>query len=198
MQAQAISLRKLTPEEYLAQERKAEFKSEYFNGEVFAMAGASQKHNLIVANLVSELRVQLKKNRCQVYPSDMRVRVKRTGLYTYPDVTVVCGEPEFDDELEDILLNPTLLIEVLSPSTEPYDRGKKFEHYRRITFLREYLLVAQDRCRVEQYVKQSDGSWSFFEIEGRAASVKLVSVEAVLPMTEIYDKVELEPGEGEA
>lgn len=195
MQAQVISLIKLTPEEYVAQERKAEFKSEYFNGEVFAMAGASQKHNLIVGNLVRELGTQLKKSRCQVYPSDMKVKVKRTGLYTYPDVTVVCGEPEFDDEFEDILLNPTLLVEVLSPSTEPYDRGKKFEHYRRITFLREYLLVAQDRCRVEHYVKQPDASWSLFEIDDMAASIKLVSVEAVLPLAEVYDKVELEESE---
>ncbi len=191
----ALALKNITPEAYLASERNAEFKSEYFNGEVFAMAGASQRHNLVVTNVVSELRTQLKKSKCQVFPSDMRVRVKRTGLYTYPDVTVVCGEPEFDDAFEDILLNPTLLVEVLSPSTEPYDRGKKFEHYRRITFLREYLLIAQDRCRVEQYVKQSDGSWSLFEIAGLAASVKLVSVEVVLPLAEVYDKVELEESE---
>ena len=108
---------------------------------------------------------------------------------------MVCGEPEFDDEFEDSLLNPTLLVEVLSPSTEPYDRGKKFEHYRRITFLREYLLVAQDRCRVEHYVKQPDASWSLFEIDDMAASIKLVSVEAVLPLAEVYDKVELEESE---
>lgn len=192
---QAVAYKRLTPEEYLARERQAEFKSEYFNGEAFAMAGASQKHNLIVGNLVRELGSQLKKSRCEVYPSDMRVRVKRTGLYTYPDVTVVCGKPEFDDEYEDILLNPTLLVEVLSPSTEPYDRGKKFEHYRRITFLREYLLVAQDRCRVERFVKQPDGSWLFFEIDDMAASIELASVEAVLFVAEIYDKVELEADE---
>src|SRR5437868_8492820 len=133
----------LTPEEYLAIERKAEYRSEYLNGEMFAMTGASRKHNLIALNIAGELRQQLKSKPCEAYVNDMRVRIPATDLYTYPDVTVVCGDPEFEDAFIDTLLNPTLLIEVLSESTESYDRGKKFGYYRTIQSLAEYLLVAQ-------------------------------------------------------
>jgi Uma2 family endonuclease len=134
-----------TPEEYLALERNAEAKSEYFAGEIFLMAGASERHNLIVANLIAEFRSQFKNRACKVYPSDMRVKVSASGLYTYPDVTVVCGEPQFEDEHKDTLLNPTLIIEVLSESSEAYDRGKNFEHYRSLKTLSDYLIIAQDK-----------------------------------------------------
>ena len=126
-----------TPDEYLALERKAEYKSEYFGGEIFAMTGASRKHNLVAGNIFAALHLQLKKRPCEIYPSDMRVKVSPTGLYTYPDVAVVCGEPMFDDEQKDTLLNPTVLVEVLSKSTASYDRGEKFEHYRKIKSLAE-------------------------------------------------------------
>lgn len=143
-------------------ERRAETKSEYFAGEVFALAGTtrphSRPHNRIKTNLVYSLDTQLRDRPYNVYPSDLRVRV-RTGLYTYPDVVVTCGEEAFADDENDILLNPVVIIEVLSKSTEAYDRGKKFEHYQRLESLVEYLMVAQQPYRVEQYIRQADGSW---------------------------------------
>jgi Uma2 family endonuclease len=182
----------LTPEEYLVLERKAERKSEYFGGEMFAIGGASKEHNLIVANVIIALGVQLKKRPCEVYPSDMRVKVSDTGLYTYPDVVVVCGEPQFDSafaEQKDTLLNPIVIVEVLSDSTEQYDRGKKFSYYRRIASLAEYLLIAQDECRVEQYVRQSDGRWLLSETSNLADTIVLSSINCQIALKEIYDKV---------
>jgi Uma2 family endonuclease len=127
----------ISPEEYLALERKAEYKSEYLDGEIFAMTGASRKHNLISANVLGELRQQLKGNPCEAYASDMRVKVSATGLYTYPDVVVVCREPEFEDDYIDTLLNPTLLVEILSQSTERYDRIAKSSYYKTLGSLAE-------------------------------------------------------------
>jgi len=167
----------LTPEEYLIIERKAETKSEYFAGEIFLMAGASERHNLIVANLVDEIRVQFKNRPCKVYPSDMRVKIQATGLYIYPDVVVVCTKPEFEDNRNDTLLNPTLIIEVLSDSTEAYDRGKKFEHYRTLNSLSDYLLVSLDNPRVEYYVRQSDGKWLFSAYNDLQDTIELGSIE---------------------
>jgi Uma2 family endonuclease len=138
----------LTPEQYLEIERPAERKSEYYNGEMFAMAGAKRAHNLLVTNLLAGLHRQLRSRPCEVYPSDMRVRVSATGLYTYPDIVAVCGEQQFLDDTEDTLLNPGLLVEVLSPSTEAYDRGRKFEQYKTLDSLREYMLVASERIHV--------------------------------------------------
>src|SRR5258706_1125434 len=149
---------KLTPQEYLALERQAEYKSEYYNGDVFAFAGASKVHNLIVANVITILNLQMRGRPCEVYPSDMRVKVSETGLYTYPDVTVVYGKAEVEDEHLDTLLNPTIIVEVLSPSTEKDDRIVKFAHYRRTPSVKEYILIAQDSVRLEQYVRQSSGS----------------------------------------
>jgi len=183
---------KYTPQEYLDIERKAETKSEYFNGEIFALAGASKKHNIIVANIIIELGAQLKKRLCQIYPSDMRVKVSQTGLYVYPDVSVVCGDPKFEDEHYDVLLNPTLIAEVLSESTEAYDRGKKFEHYRKIESLKEYLLIAQDKHSIEQFIKQNDGSWLFLETSDSEGTVRLRSINCELLISDVYHKVELE------
>jgi Uma2 family endonuclease len=180
----------LTPEEYLALERAAETKSEYLDGEMIAMTGASRPHNLIVTNVLAELRQQLKRRPCEVYPGEMRVWIPATGLYTYPDVGVVCGEPALVDDHFDMLTNPTVLIEVLSPSTEAYDRGRKFEHYRTLASLREYLLVSQDQPRIEQYVRQEDGSrWLFSAETGLGATLALPSIECHLALVEIYDKV---------
>ncbi|MGB9182215.1 MAG: Uma2 family endonuclease [Pyrinomonadaceae bacterium] len=181
----------ITPEEYLALEREAETKSEYFNGEVFAMVGASRKHNLIATNIVSEFRQQLKGKPCETYTNDMRVKIPATELYTYPDVIVVCGEPEFEDEHVDTLLNPTLIVEVLSRSTQSYDRIEKFGYYRTIESLAEYLLVAQDEYRVEQYVKQADSRWLLSDVRSLDSTVELASVPCVLPLTEVYDRVAL-------
>jgi Uma2 family endonuclease len=186
-----VPKRLLTPDEYVAQERSATFKSEYYQGETFAMAGASREHNLIVGNVVREVGNGLKGQGCEVYPSDMRVKVSATGLYTYPDVTVVCGTPEFEDEHRDILLNPTVLVEVLSESTEAYDRGVKSEQYRKLTSLKEYLLIAQDRRHVERYVRQSDGGWLLREVAEPDGSVALDSISVALPMIEVYRQVTL-------
>ena len=184
-----VPKRLLTSDEYLAQERRATFKSEYYRGETFAMAGASREHNLIVGNIVREVGNGLKGHRCEVYPSDMRVKVSATGLYTYPDVTVVCGTPEFEDEHRDILLNPTVLVEVLSDSTEAYDRGAKWEQYRKLPSLKEYLLIAQDRPHVERYMRQPDGGWLLREAAEPDSSVALDSISVVLPMSEVYRQV---------
>ncbi len=181
----------LTPEEYLAIERKAEYKSEYFNGEMFAMAGASERHVLIVTNLVAELRGQLRRRPCTVYSTDLRVRVSSTGLYTYPDVVVVCGQPQFADDQKDTLLNPTLIIEVLSDSTKDYDRGGKFQHYRALASLTEYVLVAQDKCHVEHYVRQPENRWLLSETNELKDTIHLSSIECNLALVEVYDKVDL-------
>lgn len=189
MAAPALSPPALAPEEYLEIERRAETRSEYLDGEMFAMAGASIEHNAIVANLLRELGQQLKRRPCQVFPSDLRIHIPATGLYTYADVVAVCGEPRLEDAHLDTLLNPTLLIEVLSPTSEAYDRGKKFEHYRSVEPLAEYLLVAQDAPRIEQYLRQPDGRWLFTAVAGLEATIALPSIQCELSLAEVYDKV---------
>lgn len=179
----------LTPEEYLEVERRAERKSEYFRGEMFAMAGATRRHILIVTNLVWALKQRLRTKPCEVYSTDMRLRVSPTGLYTYPDVLVVCGEPKFVDDRQDTLLNPVLVIEVLSESTRDYDRGQKFEHYRSLPSLVEYLTIAQDRPHIEKWTRQQrDGL--FAEYNNLGQTIQLTSIAAELPLSEVYDKVD--------
>lgn len=180
---------KLSPQQYLALERQALNKSEYYNGEVFAFAGASETYNLIVVNVLALFHQQLKSKPGKVYPSDMRVKVSQTGLYTYPDVTVVCGEAEVEDAFLDTLLNPTLIVEVLSPSTEKDDRIVKFAHYRRLPTVTEYILIAQDSVRLEQYVRQIDGRWLLSEYSDLKVSAEIQSVGCELPMKDVYDKV---------
>jgi Uma2 family endonuclease len=179
----------IPPEEYLEVERRAETKSEYLDGQIYAMSGASLAHNQIVANLLIALGPQLKGGPCRVLPSDMRVRVPETGLYTYPDVSVVCGDPRLEDAHEDILLNPTVVIEVLSDSTEVYDRGRKFEHYRRIESLAEYVLVSQSEPRIETYRRQGEREWLLTEARGMEESVELPSVRSTLHLRDVYDRV---------
>ena len=182
----------LTPEQYLEIEREAEYKSEYCRGEMFAMAGAREAHNRLVWNLVANLGAQLRSGRCTGYPSDMRVLVSATGLYTYPDAIVVCGEPKFLDDRRDTLLNPTLIVEVLSPSTEAYDRGRKFDHYRSIESLREYLLIASDRVHGDFYTCQEDSRWVLTTAEGPSGALELSSIECRLLLSDIYERVEFE------
>lgn len=182
----------ISPEEYLRLERQSEYKSEYVNGEIFAMTGASRKHNLVGGNIFGELRQQLKARQCEVYASEMRVKVTATGLYTYPDVVVVCGAPKFEDKYFDTLLNPTLLVEVLSPSTERYDRIAKSSYYRTLDSLAEHLLVAQDEVRLEQYVKQPNGQWLLFECSSLENVVELSSISCSLALRDVYDKVSLD------
>jgi Uma2 family endonuclease len=180
----------LSPEEYLAQDRRAEQKSEYFDGEVFLMAGASRSHNLIVSNVNRELGTQLKNRPCEVYPSDMRVRIPLTPRYFFPDVSVVCGKPQFEDDHHDVLLNPVIVVEVLSSSTEAFDRGRKYDSYRRIPSLQEIVLISQDECRVLLTTRQPDGKWLLSELSDPASVLQLSSTECSLPLTEIYSKVE--------
>jgi Uma2 family endonuclease len=179
----------LTVEEYLTLERGSEGRSEYLKGEMFAMTGASIRHNLITGNIFAELKRQLRETDCHAFVSDMRVGVPAEGLYTYPDVVVVCGEPKLEDEYLDTLLNPVLIIEVLSKSTASYDRVTKFGYYRTIESLLEYLLVAQNQKRVEQYTKQPDGKWLITDIGSPEARVELASVGCTLALGDIYEKV---------
>lgn len=183
----ALSAR-YSPEDYLAQERDAERKSEYLNGFITAMAGTSFEHGLLEANLIREIGMQLKDGPCDVVTSNVRVLVNSTGLYTYPDVTIVCGRPNFLDQKFDTLVNPTVVIEILSPSTEAYDRGAKFAHYRRIESLREYVLVSQSHMLVERFTKQGD-DWLLTASEGPDGVLELKSVGCKVLLSEIYRKV---------
>ena len=183
--AQAI----FTPEEYLARERKALDKSEYRDGQIYAMPGASHEHNVIMGNTFAELHIQLRDRTCIVYPSDMRVKVSSTGRYTYPDVVVVCDEPRFDDSHFDTLLNPTVLIEVLSPSTAAYDRGEKFASYQKLDSLCEYVLISQNSVCVEHYLRQEQ-DWDLTEFRSLDDVFSLVSIGCELSLQAIYAKVQ--------
>jgi Uma2 family endonuclease len=188
---------RLTAAEYLAIERAAEQKSEFFAGEMFAMAGASREHNLIAANVTRVLGNQLMGRPCELYPGDMRVKVSPTGLYTYPDVAVVCDEPVFEDAQVDTLLNPTLIIEILSTTTEAYDRGGKFVHYQQIDSLQEYVLISQDQLRLERYVRQPGSQeWLLVGMSDAQGIVSLDSIGCKLASAEVYAKVKLPEGEG--
>ena len=179
----------MTPEEYLAFERKASTKNEYLNGQIIAMSGASRVHNLITGNIFNGLYTQLIEREYETYASDMRVKAPQTASYTYSDVVVVCDEPRFEDGVFDTLLNPIVLIEVLSPSTEVYDRGEKFAHYRQIDALQEYVLISQDRISVEHYLRQGT-QWFLTEFRAFEESLSLISIECELPLRNIYRRVE--------
>jgi Uma2 family endonuclease len=187
----AAEKRVWTPEEYLAWERKQPEKHAYYRGEVFAMAGATREHNLIVFNTIVALGEKLRDRPCEAYPSDMRVRVPATGLYTYPDVSVVCGDPVFEDNVRDTLLNPQILVEVLSPSTEAYVRGKKLANYRTLPSLREVLLIAQDEVLVDHYVRQPEQPGDGWLLRSLAAgtTITLASIGCALPVDDFYLKV---------
>jgi Uma2 family endonuclease len=182
----------ISPEEYLELERRSESRNEYLKGEVFAMTGASLRHNLITVNIAAELKQQLKQTDCKVLVSDMRVSAPGATLYTYPDVVAVCGEPQLEDKQLDTLLNPCLLIEVLSKSTAAYDQDIKFGYYRTIESLTEYLLVAQDEYHVTQHIKQPDGRWLLMDIRGLESRIELASVPCALALSEVYDRVSLD------
>lgn len=188
----------LTQAEYLDRERKADFRSEYYRGETFAMAGASFEHTRIADNLVAAFGSSFRGGPRYTLSHDMKVKVEATGLYTYPDVIVLCGPPVLEDDKGDTLLNPQALVEVLSDSTEQYDRGKKFGHYRRIPSLREYVLVAQDRPLVERFVRQPDETWVLTVFAGLTAEFALATAPARVPLTDVYRGVEFPPEEATA
>lgn len=180
----------VTPQQYLELERRAEAKSEYFNGEVYALAGASPRHTTIAANVIISLGLQFRGRPCTVHTGDLRVKVNPTGLYTYPDVVVVCGQPKFDDARKDTLLNPTLIVEVLSESTEAYDRTRKFEHYRTLESLTDYLLISQDAAWIEHRARHATDRWLIGFYMGLETVVPISSLGCELPMAEVYDKID--------
>jgi Uma2 family endonuclease len=182
----------ISEEEYLEQEERAETKSEYWRGRVYAMAGVSELHALIVWNVAGEFRQQMRGRSCRAYSSDLKVRIESTGLYTYPDVAALCGRAEFAKARGDVLLNPQVLVEVLSPSTEATDRGWKWAHYQLLPSLTDYLMVAQDGLRVEHYRRTEAGdAWLYREYRDLNDVVELSSVGCRLSLAEIYDKVDL-------
>lgn len=183
----------ITEAEYLALERDSLVKHEYYDGEIFAMSGATEAHNLIAANVVASLHGQLRRRPSRVYGSDMRVKVLRTGLNTYPDVSAVCGQLQFAHDTRDTLVNSVLIIEVLSPSTERYDRGMKFQNYRTIDSLQDYILIAQDELQIEHYSRQRKGQWLLNEASGSEATLALPSLQCQLALADVYEKVELFP-----
>ena len=178
----------ITPEEYLALERKATVKSEYLNGEIRTMPRANFAHNLITVDVGTELNIQLRGQDWDVCMSNMRVRTGPKGAYFYPDVVVFCGEPEVEDNVFDTLLNPILVVEVLSPSTEVYDRGEKFRHYQELASLQEYILVSQDRVRVEHY-RLAKTQWGETEFRAPEDVLSLASIGCELPLRDIYRRV---------
>lgn len=186
-----------TVEEYLAFERASEIKHEYFAGEIVAMAGASWEHNLIVGDTYGSLHRQLRGRLWAVLPSDQRLRSGPIGPLTYPDIMVVCGRPHFAEERPDSVTNPTVIIEVLSPTTEGDDRGKKFRHYRTIASLREYVLIAQDEYHVEQYIRAERGWWRCNEVTDLGASIELAAIGCTLALADVYERVALATAEGE-
>ena len=178
----------VTPEEYLELERKAEYKSEYYNGEIFAMSGASRRHNAIAMHLYGIMDRHLRARKCQGYPSDMRV-LAPDGLYTYPDLSATCEEPRYADTYLDTLVNPTLIVEILSPSTEAYDRGRKARLYRSMPSLKELLLIAQDQYEVELHRRGEDGNWMLLNAVGLDASIELLSIGCTLQLRELYENI---------
>lgn len=179
----------ITPLHYLEQERVAMLRSEYCNGYIYAMSGASLTHNRVAANLALVLGTQLKHKSCEPFFGDMRVKVSATGLYTYPDGVIVCGEPQLEDEHFDTLLNPIAIIEILSPSTEAYDRGDKFAHYRTLQSLIDYVLIAQNQPRIEHYHRQTDGRWLYFAVTGLESSIDITTIDCTLSLAEIYMRI---------
>jgi Uma2 family endonuclease len=184
---------RLTPEQYLEIERKAEYKSEYFDGEMFAMSGGTGVHSLIASNIIASLNSQLRRKPCRVYTSDLRVLVGPSGLYTYPDVSVVCGEPRLLDSAQDTLLNPVLIVEVFSKSTEAYDRGTKFKRYREIESLRGYLLAASDSLGLDYFTPGPDGRWTLTSLDQPDASLTLEAIGCSLLIADVYEKVDFTP-----
>lgn len=180
----------VTPADYLTLERRAETRNEYLNGSIYAMSGASRNHNRITVNLTAALHNRLRGKTCEPFAGTMRVKVSPTGLYTYPDVVIACGEPGFEYQHLDTLLNPTVIIEVLSDSTEAYDRGEKFAHYRALESLTDYLLIAQGKPRVEHYQRQADGQWLYSVADGLETQIEIAAVGSALRLAAIYERVE--------
>jgi Uma2 family endonuclease len=180
-----------TSEQYLDLERHSEIRHEFLDGTVYAMAGESPTHSAICFNLGVAIGLQLRGTNCKGFSPNMKVRTGEAGLYAYPDLAVACGETFFHDRHGDVLLNPVVIFEVLSRSTEAYDRGEKFERYKSIETLTDYVLVSQDRARIEHFSRQPGGSWELVEVSGLDASLHIASINCRLPLAEVYDRIEL-------
>lgn len=180
----------VTPDEYLAAERLSDYRSEYLDGGVYPMTGASLNHGRVIINVATELALQLRERDCDVLVADMKVRLQESRKFFYPDVCVLCGAPQFHDERKDIILNPDFIVEVLSPSTEAFDRGAKFKAYKTIESLKEYLLVSQNEPSIEQFVRNGDGKWTYAAVEGLESSIALPSIECTLNLSAVYKRVE--------
>jgi Uma2 family endonuclease len=184
-----------TPEQYLEFEREAEERHEYLDGQIYLMSGGSLQHSAISVNVSGELRLQLKGKSCQVLEANMKVGTAISSQFSYPDVSVVCGEPKSHDKHQDILTNPSIIIEVLSPSTERFDRGKKFARYQRIDSFTDYILIAQDEPRVEHFARQANGTWILTVATGLKSKIKLTSIACTLKLSEVYDRIQFEQEE---
>ena len=186
--------RTFTPEEYLMIEREADYKSEYFNGEIVAMAGASMPHIFINANLHRAVGNRIAGSGCREAGNDMKIRTPTKGMFSYPDLTVICGEPQFHDRRRDVVINPVAIFEILSPSTEKVDRSIKFEMYQELENLREYVLIAQDKPHIEWYSRPDSGDvWTFSIARGLAASITLPTLGVTIPLSEIYAGITFPP-----
>jgi Uma2 family endonuclease len=184
----------LSEEDYLVYEQLSPIKHEYYAGSIYAMAGASEAHNLIAMNVAASLHRQLRGQSCRTYPSDMRLKILQTGLYTYPDFMIVCGPTQFTNaEKRDTLINPIIIIEILSPSTETYDRGEKFQHYRTIKTLQEYILIAQDKYRIERFTRQDSNEWLLSESVGLHTALTLATIQVTLVLADIYEQILVDP-----
>jgi Uma2 family endonuclease len=181
--------RRFTPIEYLDMERAAENKSEYLDGQIYAMAGASPTHNTIAMNLAGDVVTQLRGRECQAFGSDLKVRIPSECLFTYPDLIIVCGEPRYHDEIGDVLLNPTVLVEILSPSTEAYDRGAKFDRYEQIETFTDYLLISQSEPRIEHWTRVGGGKWIRSVSKELDSEIEITSVGCTLKLRDVYDRV---------
>lgn len=186
--------RLFTPEEYLALEREADYKSEYLDGLIYAMAGSSPEHSAITANAVINIGGQLLDRPCQVFSSDMKVRTALRGLYAYPNLSIVCGEPQFHDEKRDVLVNPIVIVEVLSDAMEAYDRGKKFIQYRLLESLKDYVLIAQDAPYVEHYERQTDNEWLLTTASGLEGCLYIASIDCTLSLAGVYRNIRFSTG----
>ena len=185
----AVAQQRYTYDEYLVRERVADTKSEYLGGQIFAMAGGAPRHNSIGVNLVASLKNRLRGSQCRPFNSDQRIRISASGLATYPDVSIICGELQLDAQDADAIVNPRVIFEVLSKSTEGYDRGKKFDFFRQIDSLSEYVLVSQEDSQVECFTRQSDGNWLLSITKGLIGALRLSTVSVELPLMEIYEDI---------
>ncbi|OCR00204.1 hypothetical protein BCD67_21260 [Oscillatoriales cyanobacterium USR001] len=194
---QVTEQRYYSPEEYLALEEVADYKSEYIDGEIYPMTGGSTNHNKIAGNFYAELNISFKKLDYEVYMGDVRLWIPKRRIYTYPDVMVVVGEPEYYNNRTDTITNPKVIVEVLSKSTQGYDKSEKFDYYRSIPTVEEYILIHQNKVYVEQFYKTGKKRWSFGEYDAEDEAIALNSVPFQISLTDVYNKVKFEEIEGE-